>query len=49
MTYGWGRWEDAMSHAQLRKGWTHTDIEVSLGIISSYSARQTVINTSDTS
>ena len=35
MTYGWGRWEDAMSHAQLRKGWTHTDIEVSLGIISS--------------
>ena len=28
MTYGWGRWEDAMSHSQLRKGWTHTDIEV---------------------
>ena len=30
MTYGWGRWEDIMTHAQLRRGWTHGDVEVSV-------------------
>lgn len=28
MCFGWGRWEDTLSHAGLRKGWTHTDVEV---------------------
>ena len=28
MTYGWGRWEDIMCHAQLRRGWTNADVEV---------------------
>ncbi len=28
MAFGWGRWEEVQSHAQLRKGWSHTDIEV---------------------
>ena len=28
MTYGWGRWEDIMCHAQLRRGWSNTDVEV---------------------
>ena len=29
MTFGWGRWEEVLSHSGLRKGWTHTDVEVS--------------------
>ena len=28
MTFGWGRWDDVLSQAGLRKGWTHTDVEV---------------------
>ena len=30
MTFGWGRWEEVLSHSGLRKGWTNTDVEVSL-------------------
>ena len=30
MTYGWGRWEDIMCHAQLRRGWNNADVEVSI-------------------
>ena len=30
MCYGWGRWEDIMCHAQLRRGWTVGDVEVSI-------------------
>ena len=33
MTYGWGRWEDIMCHAQLRRGWNHGDVEVSSVIL----------------
>jgi chromodomain-helicase-DNA-binding protein 7 len=28
MCYGWGRWEEVLQHSSLRKGWTHTDVEV---------------------
>ena len=28
MTFGWGRWEDVLSQAGLRKGWSHVDVEV---------------------
>lgn len=28
MAFGWGRWEEVLSHAQLRKGWTNNDVEV---------------------
>ena len=30
MTFGWGRWEEVLSNSGLRKGWTNTDVEVSL-------------------
>ena len=29
MCFGWGRWEEILGHAQLRKGWTFSDVEVS--------------------
>ena len=28
MAFGWGRWEEVLSHAQLRKGWNNSDVEV---------------------
>ena len=28
MVYGWGRWEDIMTHAQCRRGWNTVDVEV---------------------
>ena len=31
MCFGWGRWEDVLSQAQLRKGWSHGDVEVRNG------------------
>merc|ERR1719509_668787 len=27
MTFGWGRWDDVLSQAGLRKGWSHVDVE----------------------
>ena len=28
MAFGWGRWEEVLNHAELRKGWNFTDVEV---------------------
>ena len=28
MAFGWGRWEEVLSHAQLKKGWTNNDVLV---------------------
>ena len=41
MTYGWGRWEDIMCHAQLRRGWTNADVEVRLAVTVTGLARGT--------
>ena len=35
MAFGWGRWDEVQSHAQLRKGWSHTDIEVIIRLYNS--------------
>ena len=37
MAYGWGRWEEVLTHAQLRKGWTHEDVEDALRLSCIYS------------
>ena len=37
MAYGWGRWEEVLNHAQLRKGWTHEDVEEALRLSCIYS------------
>ena len=33
MAFGWGRWEEVLSHAQLRKGWTNKDVEVTVSVL----------------
>merc|ERR1719422_1478157 len=40
MTYGWGRWEDIMCHAQLRRGWTNADVEDAVRLSLIYSLQR---------